>query len=90
VFFFGRYSLSFQWESMSAFAGSNGSCRSPYHERAKKAASKSPGPSSSSSSSSKPRRFVIGVPPPTVLRPETAVPRNSGYSDQSPGKGAPL
>ncbi|CAM6035090.1 unnamed protein product [Sphagnum compactum] len=69
---------------MSAFAGSNGSCRSPYHERAKKAASKSPGPSSSSSS--KPRRFVISVPPPTVLRPETAVPRNSGYSDQSPGK----
>ncbi|CAM6058238.1 unnamed protein product [Sphagnum tenellum] len=68
---------------MSAFAGSNGSCRSPYHERAKKVASKSPGPSSSSS---KPRRFVIGVPPPTVLRPETAVPRNSGYSDQSPGK----
>ncbi len=71
---------------MSAFAGSNGSCRSPYHERAKKVASKSPGPSSSSS---KPRRFVIGVPPPTVLRPETAVPRNSGYSDQPPGKGAP-
>ncbi len=87
MLFFGLYSLSFQWESMSAFAGSNGSCRSPYHERTKKAASKSPG--SSSSSSSKPRRFVISVPPPTVLRPETAVPRNSGYSDQLPGKGAP-
>jgi hypothetical protein len=24
-----------------------------------------------------------------VLRPETAVPRNPGYSDQSPRKGAP-
>ncbi len=85
-FFWGRYSLSFQWENMSAFSGSNGSCRSPYHERAKKAASKSPGPVSSSS---KPRRFVISAPPPTVLRPETAVPRNPGYSDQSPRKGAP-